>query len=143
MKANARLVNVSSSAGQSGLANVSETLRRRFLKDDLTVEELNGMMNDFIEGVRVGDWKAKGWIGTTYGVSKIGMTMLGRVWAKKLPVGVLINSACPGYVKTSMAPAGIRTIEQGALTPVLLALLPATAMENGLFWSNEKVHSYY
>lgn len=143
LKPNARVVNVSSTGGQSALGSVSEQLRNRFLKEDLTVDELNALMNEFIEAVRVGDWKARGWVGTTYGVSKIGMTMLGRIWTKQLPAGILINSVCPGYVKTNMAPNGIRTIDQGALTPVHVALLPTSAKENGLFWANEKVQPYF
>ena len=52
---------------------------------------------------------------------------------------VLINSCCPGWVKTDMA--GDRaplTPDQGAETPVMLAFLPPNS-PSGEFWREQKI----
>lgn len=51
---------------------------------------------------------------------------------------VLINSCCPGYVKTDMTRGGgSKTPDQGAQTPVMLALEDLND-RSGLFWQDEK-----
>jgi hypothetical protein len=45
-----------------------------------------------------------------------------------------VNAADPGYVATDMNQnQGIRSVEQGAATPVRLALLPAGGPTGGYF----------
>ena len=65
-----------------------------------------------------------GW--PAYRVSKTSLNALTRVLADELRgTGILVNSACPGWVRTDMggkeAPL---SVEQGADTPVWLATLP-------------------
>jgi carbonyl reductase 1 len=80
----ARVVNVSSSAGQSGLRKMSDALRQRFLDESLTVDKLSALVEEFIAAVKAGDWKARGWPDSTYSVSKAAATMLTRIWTKEI-----------------------------------------------------------
>jgi NAD(P)-dependent dehydrogenase (short-subunit alcohol dehydrogenase family) len=70
-----------------------------------------------------------------YGVSKTALNGLTRVLAAALKKDkVLVNSACPGWVKTDMGgPNAPGTAEQGADTPVWLATLPDDGPTGGFF----------
>lgn len=79
---------------------------------------------------------------SAYSVSKIGLIALTRaqqtLFDKEQPNrNILINSVCPGFVKTDLNEnRGILTPEQGAITPVHLALIPASeSRPRGEFWS--------
>jgi len=143
LRENGRVVNVSSSVGKSTFGKMSSSLRDQFLADDLTLDTLNGLMNKFIKDVANGSFKKEGWPETTYGVSKSGLTMLTRLQARDNKTkGVLINSCCPGWVKTDMAgDKAPLTPAQGALTPVHLAFLPSDG-PNGKFWQDCKVSDF-
>ena len=53
--------------------------------------------------------------------------------------GVLVNACCPGYVNTDMTRGGgTKTPDQGAQTPVMLALQDIGG-KTGEFWQSEKV----
>lgn len=54
---------------------------------------------------------------------------------------ILINACCPGWVRTDMAgPKAPLSPEEGAETPVMLALLPpAAGSPSGEFWKDKKV----
>ena len=48
--------------------------------------------------------------------------------------GVLVNSACPGWVRTGMGGRGApRSVAEGADTIVWLATLPASGPSGGFF----------
>jgi NAD(P)-dependent dehydrogenase (short-subunit alcohol dehydrogenase family) len=70
-----------------------------------------------------------------YSVSKTALNALTRILADALKAdGVLVNSACPGWVKTDMGgPNAPGTVEQGADTPVWLATLPDGGPTGGFF----------
>jgi len=130
-----RVVNVSSSVGRPSL--LSSHLKQQFTKKDLTMDELDSLMNTFIRDVAKGNWKEEGWPSTTYGVSKIGETALTRVLSKSYP-SILINACCPGFIRTDMSsnnPAGGPPSE-GAKVPVWLATLPSDSKYNGGFFKN-------
>lgn len=68
------------------------------------------------------------------------MNAYSRVMAKKHPY-IQINCVCPGFVKTDMTyNSGILSIEQGAESPVMLALQPDGAA-SGLFFVRKRVSS--
>lgn len=53
--------------------------------------------------------------------------------------GILVNSCCPGYVRTDMTKGGgMKTVDEGAMTPVMLALHDIGG-KNGEFWQGEKI----
>jgi len=70
-----------------------------------------------------------------YRVSKTALNALTRTLAAELKgSGILVNSMCPGWVKTDMGGSSApRTVEQGADTAVWLATLPDDGPSGGFF----------
>jgi NAD(P)-dependent dehydrogenase (short-subunit alcohol dehydrogenase family) len=70
-----------------------------------------------------------------YRISKTGLNALTRILAAELRgERILVNSACPGWVRTDMGTsAAPRSVEQGADTPVWLATLPDDGPTGGFF----------
>ena len=69
-----------------------------------------------------------------YGVAKAALNALTRALPRDLPPGVKVNAACPGWVATRMGgPGAPRSPEEGADTPVWLALLPEDGPTGGFF----------
>ncbi|KZO96925.1 NAD(P)-binding protein [Calocera viscosa TUFC12733] len=128
-----RIACVSSSMGV--LANLpSRALQAKFGDPHLTHQQLDQLMNKFVQDVAAGTFKSEGWPENSYMVSKVGMTALTKIYAREHP-GMLINACCPGYVKTDMAPRGHLTPDEGAFTPTLLAI-GSIGKTTGLFWTN-------
>ncbi|XP_061693716.1 carbonyl reductase [NADPH] 1 isoform X2 [Syngnathoides biaculeatus] len=149
VKAGGRVVNVSSAVGVHSLKMCSPPLRERFRSDDITEDELTALMRRFVELARQGQHKQEGWPEMAYGVSKIGVTTLSMIHARRLSKErpgdqILVNACCPGWVRTDMAgPKAPKTPEEGAVTPVFLALLPAGATEpHGKFVSDKTVQAW-
>lgn len=135
MKPHGRVVNVSSLQGSKALENCSEDLQERFRCNTLTEGDLVDLMKKFVEDTKNEVHEREGWPDSAYGVSKLGVTVLSRILAQQLGEKrkadrILLNACCPGWVKTDMArDQGSRTVEEGAETPVYLALLPPDATE--------------
>lgn len=70
-----------------------------------------------------------------YRVSKTALNALTRTLAAELRgTGILVNTMCPGWVKTRMGgPSAPRTVEQGADTAIWLATLPDDGPTGGFF----------
>lgn len=69
-----------------------------------------------------------------YGVAKAALNALTRALPRDLPQGVKINACDPGWVATRMGGSGAPlTPEEGADTPVWLALLPEDGPTGGFF----------
>jgi NAD(P)-dependent dehydrogenase (short-subunit alcohol dehydrogenase family) len=115
-------------------SSLSGSLARRFSHPaSLSRDELVGLMKQFIADVAAGRHAQAGFPSSAYGVSKIGLNALTAVLAKELEQdgrGILCNAACPGWVRTGMGgPSAPRSAEEGAETPVWLALLPEEGPE--------------
>jgi NAD(P)-dependent dehydrogenase (short-subunit alcohol dehydrogenase family) len=135
LRSGARIVMVSSGMGE--LTCVSDALRRRFSNPALTRQELGSLIESFVRDVVAGSYRQNGWPGSAYRVSKVGLNALTRVVARELegdPRRILVNAACPGWVRTDMGgPSASRSPEKGAETPVWLALLPDGGKSGGFF----------
>ena len=70
-----------------------------------------------------------------YSASKAALNMMTVQFANELRgAEIKVNSACPGFTATDMNQhQGKRTVEQGAATPVRLALLPDDGPTGGVF----------
>ncbi|ESN90534.1 hypothetical protein HELRODRAFT_70715, partial [Helobdella robusta] len=129
LKPHARVVHLSSSLSFMSLAKCSAAKRSQLFSCQ-SVDELSHQMNLFVSDVKAGVHQAQGWPDMAYGVSKAGVTLLTPIqqntFDKEEPgKDIVVNSCCPGYVATDMSShMGFKTIDQGAVTPVYLALLP-------------------
>lgn len=134
-----RIINIASLTGV--LRNFGENVRDRF-RDSKTIQDVDALMKEFQEVVADGSWKEKGWKGAAYATSKSGVIAYTRALAKQYQhegKKVDVFSCCPGYVNTDMTKGkGYKTLDQGAETPVLLALHKTDA-KPGEFWSEKKV----
>jgi NAD(P)-dependent dehydrogenase (short-subunit alcohol dehydrogenase family) len=76
-----------------------------------------------------------------YRISKTALNALTRILAAELKGGrVLVNSMCPGWVKTRMGgPGAPRTVARGADTAVWLATLPAGGPTGGFFRDRKRI----
>ncbi|XP_069331070.1 carbonyl reductase [NADPH] 1-like [Eulemur rufifrons] len=149
IKPQGRVVNVSSMIIPMTLKNCSPELQQKFHSETITEEELVGLMKKFVEDTKKGVHEKEGWPNNAYGVSKIGVTVLSRIQARKLSEQrkgdkILLNSCCPGWVRTDMGgPNALKSPEEGAETPVYLALLPPDAQApHGQFISEKKVQEW-
>ncbi|KAM4591343.1 carbonyl reductase [NADPH] 1-like isoform 1-T2 [Odontesthes bonariensis] len=149
IKAGGRVVNVSSFVGCRTLNNCSPELQQRFRSEDITEDELVALMQKFVDEAKRGEHKKGGWPETAYGVSKTGLTTLSMILAHRLSKerpndGILLNACCPGWVRTDMAgPKAPKSPDEGAITPVYLALLPPDATEpHGKFVSDKEVQPW-
>ena len=144
LKSGARVVNVSSSAGfllnVCGEEPAATQLRKKLASSDttLTIEELDGLMNQFIKASEDGTFKEKGWGGSTYVASKVGLSALSRIQQRELlkddRQDISVNHVHPGYVDTDMTShKGPLTIEEGAKSSIYCALLPANTDIKGKY----------
>ena len=140
IRSGGRLVNVASMAGKISNPKYSEAIRSRFLNAKKP-EEITQLMEEFSSAVAKGTHQ-KDWPSAGYAVSKAGVIGMTKTIAELTAAGgsnVLINSCCPGYVNTDMTKGrGVKTPDQGAQTPVLLAIGDIKG-SNGQFWQNEKI----
>jgi NAD(P)-dependent dehydrogenase (short-subunit alcohol dehydrogenase family) len=130
-----RIVMVSSGMGE--LSSLSPPLRARFLDPSLSDDQLTELVESFVSDVAAGTHSEKGWPSSAYRVSKVALNALTRILARRLasdPRGILVNATCPGWVRTNMGGSSApRSPEEGARTPVWLALLPRDGPSGGFF----------
>jgi len=146
LKSGARVVNVTSSAGflgnlgKTGDAVKAAELKKKLSAADLTVEELDELMNQFVRTANEGTHGEHGWINSTYSASKIGWSALTRIQQREMlkdPRGdIAVNHVHPGYVVTDMTGRkGRLTADRGAQSAVFAALLPpGTDFKGDLIW---------
>ena len=134
-------MNVASIAGR--LTRYSAPLRDSFHSASKTsVSACSALMEQFTEAVKAGKENEEGFPSAAYAVSKAGEIAFTKVIAKQaenISKSILINACCPGYVNTDMSKGnGTKTVDEGAVTPVLLALGEIDG-KTGEFWMDEKI----
>lgn len=145
--AGARIINVSSILGQL------EKLKNPVLREEignlenLTEKRVDKFVEKYLEDVKEQRLDGSGWPYRSYSVSKIALNAYTRVLARSLkdrPEGqhIYVNCATPGFCKTDLTRnAGIYTAEQGAETPVWVALLPPKG-PTGQFFSQKNAECF-
>ncbi|UZJ56233.1 hypothetical protein CBS101457_005553 [Exobasidium rhododendri] len=137
LKPNGRIVILASMAG--ALNGYSSEIVQRFRSvsskkeaDSLALEYQREAKED------IGSLRQKGWKEAAYSVSKCCVIAYTRGKSNDLrAAGVTdkaINCCCPGYVNTDMTKGkGVKTIDQGAATPVMLALADLKGRSGGYY----------
>ncbi|CAG9836864.1 unnamed protein product [Diabrotica balteata] len=127
LRNNAKVVNVSSSEGH--LSKIpSENLRNEISRKDLTIPELNKLLEKFVKATENNTHVEDGWGDSTYAVSKVGVTALTIIQQKLFDEeqpnrNITINAVHPGYVKTDMTShKGFLSVEEGAKSTLFAAL---------------------
>jgi carbonyl reductase 1 len=132
LAADASIVMVSSGMGE--LSAASPELRQRLLAPELTLGELDALVDDFVARVRLGARELGGWPRSAYRASKIALNAYTRWLAQTLPPGQRVNAVCPGWVRTRMGGAAAnRSVERGAAGIVWAATLRADGPNGGFF----------
>lgn len=102
----------------------------------------------FCRLAKIDNHTAKGWPNSAYSVSKVGISALSRIQQREIDEtrpydDILVNYVHPGYVDTDMTShRGPLTIDEGAVAPSWLALLPPQNVNNpkGAFvWYDKKI----
>jgi len=140
--ANARIINVSSTAGLLKQISNAE-LRQKFVDETLDVQQLETLVEQFVALAKENQHVQAGWPNSAYSVSKISMTALSTIWARKFPK-VQSSSCCPGWCRTDMAgDKASKSAEEGSETPVWLATEQQNNLAfSGKFFSDKKQKSW-
>ncbi|PWA85457.1 Glucose/ribitol dehydrogenase [Artemisia annua] len=140
-----RIVNVSSSSGK--LEYVINEWARNILNDTkaLNEERIDEVLEVFLKDMKEDSLETKSWPSflSAYTLSKAAMNAYTRLLAKKHP-NVIVNSICPGYVKTSLNFfKGHLSVEEGAHSVVKLVLLPMDDQRlSGHFFFRDEISSF-
>ncbi|KAF5742777.1 hypothetical protein HS088_TW09G00837 [Tripterygium wilfordii] len=133
----ARILNISSRLGSINKIR-NPKLKEMLQSENLTIEEVEGMVSLFLKNVKDGTWKSQGWpeIWPDYAVSKMALNGYSRVLAKLYKdKGLSINCFCPGFTQTSMTGGkGTHTADDAATVAASLALSPPKDLQTGRFY---------
>ncbi|KAK3769876.1 hypothetical protein RRG08_036921 [Elysia crispata] len=148
LRPHARVCNVSSTVCQWSLAKCSDVLKAKFTGTDITMDELTGIMKKFVESAQHNKHQEEGFSDSSYGMSKVGVTVMTMIqqrdFDRRGADDIVVNACCPGYVDTDMSShKGTLTIDEGAETPVYLALLPSNVKEpKGRFVKKKEISDW-
>ncbi|KAL3880691.1 hypothetical protein ACJMK2_032911 [Sinanodonta woodiana] len=149
LRPHARVVNVSSEASTMIYPKCSEAIKSRIRDPDITMDQFKKLFKEFEAAVKSDTVEENGWAKVAYGISKIAVRVMsyiqGKDFAKdSMRPDIVVNSCCPGDVDTDMTDhRGVKTIDEGAETPLYLALLPPNVMEpKGEFVKDKQVEQW-
>ncbi len=137
LKPGARVVNITSDSGWLSLIIKKPDLKAKLGSDDLTVEELDEIMKDFVKAAEEGNHKEKGYGQSSYCISKVGISALSRIQHQifeKEGLDKVVNHAHPGFVNTDLTNhKGPSNTDDGARSGIYGALLPPNTPVRGKF----------
>jgi carbonyl reductase 1 len=136
-----RVVNICSSLGVMKKRYSDERIKQ--LTSAKTLEEIDAFVEEYKKHAKDNTRKVGGFPESAYQVSKSAEIALTLLQAKELEAkNVIVNACCPGYVATDMTHhKGYLTVEQGADTPVYLAI--DENPPNSSFVYQRKVTNWY
>jgi NAD(P)-dependent dehydrogenase (short-subunit alcohol dehydrogenase family) len=141
LRPDARVVMVSS--GMGDVSRLGKALQKEVLSPTLDRAQLVAFGDRFDAAVASRTHTKSGWPSNAYSVSKVMMNAYVRILARDLEGDsrhILVNAACPGWVRTAMGgPSASRSPEEGAKTPVWLALLPKGDQRTGGLYRDERL----
>jgi len=141
---NARVVNLASVGGIWMMKKLDAPVRDKLLAVT-SMNQLSEFVQEYEKAALAKDGKDFGYPPVVYGMSKLFIMPLTKFQAQELekdPRNIAINSCCPGYVATDLnSNSGHKTIEEGAETPIYLALLPERNI-HGQFVKDLKVYDW-
>lgn len=108
--------------------------------EHLTEERVEAALNEYLKDFKEGSIENKGWSQymSAYKISKAAVNAYTRLLAKRYP-NMCINCICPGFVKTDINfNTGTLSVEEGAESPVKLALLPKGGPSGKFFIRKEE-----
>ncbi|KAL0377001.1 UNVERIFIED_CONTAM: (+)-neomenthol dehydrogenase [Sesamum calycinum] len=143
----ARILNISSRLGLLNKLKNPKFKEMLLDEENLSEEQIEGMVNLFLENVKNGTWKSQGWphVWTDYAVSKLALNAYSRVLARRFRAhGLTVNCFCPGFTQTSMTGGkGNHTADAAAAVGARLVLLPAEELSTGKFYVVGSSNAFY
>ncbi|XP_014482464.1 PREDICTED: carbonyl reductase [NADPH] 1-like [Dinoponera quadriceps] len=147
LRPHARVVLVSSSAGR--LCNITgDALKKKIADPNLTEEELDNIMREFVNAAKSGTHLQAGWSDSAYVASKVGVSALAGIHQAMFNADpredIAVNAVHPGYVDTDMTShKGHLKPEEGAAAPVYCALLPEnTEIKGKYIWFDKTLSDW-
>jgi len=141
---NARVVNLASVGGIWMIKQMAAPLRDRILAIT-SADQLTEFVQEYEKAALANNGKDFGYPESVYGMSKLLIMVLTKFQAQELetdPRNIAINSVCPGYVGTDLnSNRGYKTPQEGAESPLFLALLPERNI-HGQFFTDLKVYNW-
>ncbi|XP_023639244.1 salutaridine reductase [Capsella rubella] len=132
-----RILNISSRLGTLNKLR-SPSIRQTLESEDLTDEQIDATVTQFLEDVMSGTWEKQGWPENwpDYAISKMALNAYSRVLARRYEGKKLsVNCFCPGFTRTSMTGGqGTHTADEAAATVAKLVLLPPDKLASGKFY---------
>lgn len=134
----ARIAFISSTAGKR---HIVQGRAREQLQKATSSADLAALADSYESAWSDGTLSQQGFPSNSYGFSKLLETTYARVLARRLrnsPDGkYIVNSCCPGSVSEGGG-KGTKTFQEGADTPVFLALCPSD-FRSGSFWKDRRL----
>ncbi|AEE79958.1 putative protein [Arabidopsis thaliana] len=132
-----RILNMSSRLGTLNKLR-SPSIRRILESEDLTNEQIDATLTQFLQDVKSGTWEKQGWPENwpDYAISKLALNAYSRVLARRYDGKKLsVNCLCPGFTRTSMTGGqGTHTADEAAAIVAKLVLLPPEKLATGKFY---------
>ena len=147
-----RIVNISSNGSAWIVSKMSEEKRDQMLNPEITMDELQGSINEFLVCYDTKDTKSGFPYLFSHAFSKAAVNTFTCLIAPKLEFiqnmnenkKITINCCTPGMVDTEMMDKVMRikkTVESGIIVPIYL-ILGGMNEENGKFWGGNKCEEF-